>query len=397
MAAASSSLPLARVLAGMTREGDLCDRLDDGAVRCHACGHNCFIPPGRSGVCRVRFNEGGVLRVPWGYVSSLQCDPIEKKPFFHALPGALALSFGMLGCDYHCSYCQNWITSQVLRDPGAVAEPRPIEPREIVAMARKLGAPIIASTYNEPLITSEWAVAILRVARTEGLIGAYVSNGNGTERVLDYIQPWVSLYKVDLKTMRDRNYRALGGTLEAVLRTIESAWRRGFWVEIVTLVVPGFNDSEAELADMAGFIRDLSPDIPWHLTAFHADYRMMSGQDTDAAALLRAAGIARREGLHYVYAGNIPGRVGGLEDTRCPGCGAMLVARTGFRVRVSRVTPAGCCPDCGQAVPGVWPGNVRHPALPAGAAVRARGVPTPAPPEGASAPRRSDPDRPASG
>jgi pyruvate formate lyase activating enzyme len=278
-----------------------------------------------------------------------------------------------------------------------MAEPRPIEPREIVAMAQRLGAPIIASTYNEPLITSEWAVAILREARAAGLLGAYVSNGNGTERVLDYIQPWVSLYKVDLKSMRDRNYRALGGTLEAVLRTIESAWRRGFWVEIVTLVVPGFNDSEAELADMAGFIRDLSPDIPWHLTAFHADYKMTSGRDTDAAGLLRATGIARRAGLHFVYAGNIPGGVGGLEDTICPGCGATLVARTGFRVRSSRVTPAGCCPGCGRAVPGLWPGNVRHPALAAGAGVSARSAPRSAPPAGASSPRQTDPDPPASG
>jgi pyruvate formate lyase activating enzyme len=376
MKSASEPLPLARVLAGMTRAGDLYDRLENDAVRCHACGHRCLIPEGRVGVCKVRFNEQGALRVPWGYVGALQCDPIEKKPFFHALPGALALSFGMLGCDYHCAYCQNWITSQAIRDPTAVSEPRPIEPGELVEIARRRGAQVIASTYNEPLITSEWAVAILGEARTAGILGAYVSNGNGTERVLDYIQPHVSLYKIDLKAFRDRAYRTLGGTLEAVLRTIESVWRRGIWLEIVTLVVPGLNDSDAELADMAGFIRDLSPDIPWHVTAFHGDYKMTGPPDTDVAILTRAAAIGRREGLRFVYAGNIPGAVGRLEDTRCPGCEATVVARSGFQVRAFSVTRSGACPRCEQPIPGVWPGGVRHPAQ--AASRRA----TPVPPRG---------------
>jgi pyruvate formate lyase activating enzyme len=364
MNGSSASLPLARVLAGMTRAGDLHDRLENGAVRCHACGHRCLIPEGRVGVCKVRYNEKGTLRVPWGYVGALQCDPIEKKPFFHALPGALALSFGMLGCDYHCAYCQNWITSQAIRDPTAVAEPRAIDPEELVAIARRRGAQVIASTYNEPLITSEWGVAVLGEAQSAGLLGAYVSNGNGTERVLDYIQPYVSLYKVDLKSFRDRVYRSLGGTLAAVLRTIESVWRRGIWLEIVTLVIPGFNDSEAELGEMAEFIRHLSPDIPWHVTAFHADYKMTVPPDTDASTLMRAAAIGERAGLRFVYAGNLPGSVGRREDTRCPGCGTTVVAREGFRVRSFSLTARGACPRCDRPIPGVWPGGVKHPALP---------------------------------
>lgn len=379
MSKAPASLPLAGVLADLTREGEVYDRLPDGAVRCHACGHRCLILEGRPGVCKVRFNEGGALLVPWGYVGALQCDPIEKKPFFHALPGSLALSFGMLGCDYHCAYCQNWITSQAIRDPDAVAEPRRIEPHDLTTLARRLGAPVVASTYNEPLITSEWAVAVFREAQKEGLLGAYISNGNGTEQVLDYIQPYVSLYKVDLKSFRDRNYRSLGGTLEAVVRTIESIWRRGIWLEIVTLVVPGFNDAPEELRDMARFLRGLSPDIPWHLTAFHKDYKMTDPDDTDAAALRRAAVIGREEGLHFVYAGNLPGRVDELENTRCPACGAVLIARTGYRVNACRITAAGTCPGCGLPVPGVWRGGVRHPALPVGriaaTAAAPRGVP----------------------
>jgi pyruvate formate lyase activating enzyme len=345
--------PLGQVLARFTREGELYEKLPQGRVRCVACGHRCLIPPGQLGVCRVRYNEEGTLRVPFGYVGALQVDPVEKKPFFHALPGSLALSFGMLGCDLHCGYCQNWVTSQALRDPAAVSPPRPMTPSDLVALAQEHGAPIITSTYNEPLITSEWAVAVFREAQAAGLVCSYVSNGNGTPEVLDYIEPYVSLYKVDLKSFRDRHYRELGGTLERVLWTIRALHERGVWVEIVTLVIPGFNDSDEELRDIARFLAGVSPDIPWHVTAFHPDYKMTEPANTDVSALLRASARGREEGLNFVYAGNIPGRVGDGENTYCPGCRALLVQRVGFRVRANRLK-AGACPDCGRAIPGFW-------------------------------------------
>jgi pyruvate formate lyase activating enzyme len=353
--------PLAQILSELTREGEIYDRLPQNAVRCHACGHRCFIPEGRPGICRVRFNDGGVLRVPWGYVGALQCDPIEKKPFFHVLPGSLALSFGMLGCDFHCGYCQNWVTSQAIRDPKAVAMPERIGPPELVALAGRYGAPVVASTYNEPLITSEWAVSIFRAARGAGLLCAYISNGNGTARVLDYIRPYVDLYKVDLKSFRDRNYRALGGVLQNVLDTIRMLKEKSFWVEIVTLIVPGFNDTDEELRDIARFLAGVSADIPWHVTAFHRDYKMTDPDDTPAATLLRAAEIGRAEGLRYVYAGNLPGAVGDFENTRCPGCSGLLIERRGYRILDVRLTPRGTCPDCGGAVAGVWPGGITNP------------------------------------
>jgi pyruvate formate lyase activating enzyme len=259
----------------------------------------------------------------------------------------------MLGCDYHCGYCQNWITSQALRDPRAVAPPEEITPREMVAQARRLGARIVTSTYNEPLITSEWAVAVFREARAAGLVCSYVSNGNGTPEVLDYIRPWVSLYKVDLKSFRDRHYRELGGTLERVLWTIRALHEQGFWLEIVTLVIPGFNDSEEELTEMARFLAGISPDIPWHVTAFHRDYKMTGPDDTDVAALIRAAEIGTAAGLHFVYAGNIPGRVGRWESTWCPGCGALLIERMGFRILQNAIA-GGACPKCRRKVPGFW-------------------------------------------
>jgi pyruvate formate lyase activating enzyme len=341
-------------LAGLTRPGELALSLPGGRVRCVACGHRCLIPPGREGVCRVRFNRDGRLQAPFGYVAALQVDPVEKKPFFHALPGARALSFGMLGCDYHCAYCQNWLTSQTLRDPQAGAEPRRVSPADLVRLAREHGARIVTSTYNEPLITSEWAVAVFREAHGAGLVCSYVSNGNATPEVLDYLQPWVRLYKVDLKGFRDRAYRDLGGTLERVLWTIRELHERGFWVEVVTLCVPGFNDSEAELRDIAAFLASVSADIPWHVTAFHPDYRLTQPSRTAAAALLRAVEIGRAAGLRFVYTGNLSGATGAWENTRCPGCGLTLIERRGFTVVVDRLAPGGRCPGCARAIPGVW-------------------------------------------
>jgi pyruvate formate lyase activating enzyme len=211
----------------------------------------------------------------------------------------------------------------------------------------------MTSTYNEPLITSEWAVEIFREAKAAGLVCSYVSNGNATPEVLDYIQPFVSLYKVDLKSFRDRHYRELGGTLERVLWTIRALHERGFWVEVVTLTVPGFNDSDEELREIARFLVSVSPDIPWHVTAFHPDYKMTDPENTGVATLLRAAEIGVAEGLRFVYAGNLPGRVGNWENTYCPGCSALLIERYGFRVLANRI-PQGRCPDCARTIPGFW-------------------------------------------
>jgi pyruvate formate lyase activating enzyme len=345
---------LADVLARETRAGELYHTLPDGRLRCYACGHCCPLPDGAVGVCKVRFNEGGTLRVPWGYVGGVQCDPIEKKPFFHAHPGALAYSFGMLGCDLHCAYCQNWVTSQALRDPAASAPPLAAAPEELVRDAVRLGARVMVSTYNEPLITSEWAVAIFKEAKAAGLVTGYVSNGNATPEVLEYLRPWVDLYKVDLKSFDDRHYRQLGGRIEPILDSIRRLHAMGFWLEIVTLLIPGFNDSPDELARLTSFVAAVSPDVPWHVTAFHGDYKMTAPENTTADMLLAAADIARQSGLRYVYAGNLPGRVGRLEDTSCASCGETLVARYGYHIRRYRVTAGGRCPSCDGVVPGRW-------------------------------------------
>jgi pyruvate formate lyase activating enzyme len=297
------------------------------------------------------------LKVPWGYVAALQADPIEKKPFFHLLPGEDALTFGMLGCDFHCGFCQNHLTSQAGRDPAsdvALQYVQPVTPREMVGYARRTGAGVVASSYNEPLITSEWAVSIFQEAAKAGLRGVYISNGNATPEALDYLRPHIVGYKVDLKTMQDRQYRQLGGVLKNGLETIAMAWQRGLWVEVVTLVIPGFNDSTDELMQAARYIASVSPEIPWHVTAFHPDYKMTDPDATQANTLIRAAEIGQEAGLQFVYAGNLPGHVGDLENTRCPGCGRLLIERHGFVLLDYQITAQGTCPSCGRKIPGLW-------------------------------------------
>jgi len=320
-------------------------------------------------VCKVRYNKGGTLYVPWGYVGGVQCDPIENKPFFHAYPGALAYSFGMLGCDLHCSYCQNWVTSQALRDPSAVSPPLEASPEALVRDALAQGGKVLVSTYNEPLITSEWAVAVFKEARAAGLITGFVSNGNATPQVLEYLRPWVDLYKVDLKSFDDRHYHELGGRIGPILDSIRRLYQMGFWLEIVTLLIPGFNDSDDELRRLTEFLAGISPHIPWHVTAFHKDYKMTSPEDTRPEDLLRAAEIGKGAGLRYIYAGNIPGMVGDLEDTHCHNCGRTLIKRYSYLVEDYRLTPQGCCPFCGTAIPGKWAAKfdgqiTSHPFLP---------------------------------
>jgi len=345
---------LAQMLDGRTREARLWATLPDGAVRCVACGHRCLVRPDRRGICKVRFNRGGTLYAPAGYVAALQCDPTEKKPFFHCLPGSNTLTFGMLGCDFHCGYCQNWLTSQALRDDAAGVSPTDVTPDALVALARRQGAAMVGSSYNEPLITAEWAVDIFNVARAHGLKTAFISNGNATREVLEYIRPWTDCYKIDLKAMDDRRYRDLGGVLQHVLDAIRMVYDQGFWLEVVTLVVPGFNDDDAQLRRAAEYIASVSPEIPWHVTAFHKDYRMTDPDDTPPETLLRACAIGAGAGLKFVYAGNLPGRVGRWEHTYCPDCGDLLIERHGYVIRQLRIGATGRCPGCGRNIPGVW-------------------------------------------
>ncbi len=345
-----------RMLDSLTKPGELYQKLEEGKVQCHACAQRCIISEGRRGICKVRFNQQEELQVPWGYVSGLYPDPVEKKPFNHLLPGSLALTFGMLGCNFHCDFCQNWITSQTLRDPAAdygLETIRRISPEQVVETALHNGCKLIVSSYNEPLITSEWAVAIFKQAQVAGLRCAYVSNGYATPEVLAYLRPYLIAYKIDLKTMQDKQYRQCGGKLDAVMESIQLAHSLGLWVEVVTLIIPGFNDSVEELWDASRFISSVSRDIPWHITAYHPDYKQ-NAPPTSVNKLQEAAEIGQEAGLKYVYAGNLAGRVGSLEDTHCPTCMKTLVKRRGFGVVENLLKDTGTCPYCGTKIAGVW-------------------------------------------
>jgi pyruvate formate lyase activating enzyme len=266
----------------------------------------------------------------------------------------------MLGCDLHCGYCQNWVTSQALRDFRSATEFQTVSARELAAIARRSGAQAVVSTYNEPLITAEWAVAVFREAKAAGLLTGFVSNGNATPEVLEYIRPWTDLYKVDLKSFDDRRYHELGGRLKPVLDSIERIHAMGFWLEVVTLVIPGFNDADTELQRIAEFLAGISRDIPWHVTAFHKDYKMTGPDNTRPATLARAAAIGRASGLRFVYGGNLPGRTE-LENTNCPACGTLLVERRAFQVLRNRAGRDGHCPNCDNVIPGIWGEALRPP------------------------------------
>lgn len=252
------------------------------------------------------------------------------------------------------SNCQNWLTSQALRDDSAGTGPNMVTPDRLIAMAKAYGAAMVGTSYNEPLITAEWAIEVFRKAKPAGFKTAFISNGNATPQVLDYIRPWTDCYKIDLKSMSDRNYRQLGGVVDNILETVRMVHERGFWEEIVTLVIPGFNDAEDELKRAADFIASVSPDIPWHVTAFHQDYRMTENANTTAEQLICACEIGRAAGLRYIYAGNLPGRVGRWENTYCPSCEMLLIERYGYIIRQMKVTREGRCPNCATLIPGIW-------------------------------------------
>jgi pyruvate formate lyase activating enzyme len=243
-----------------------------------------------------------------------------------------------------------------LRDPSAISLPLETSPESLSRDASAQGAKALVSTYNEPLITSEWAVAVFKEAKAAGLLTAFVSNGNGTPQVLDYVRPWLDLYKVDLKSFDDRHYHELGGRIAPILDSIRRIHQMGLWLEIVTLLIPGFNDSADELRRLTEFIASVSPDIPWHVTAFHGDYKMQNdvARDTNAEDLLRAVEIGQHSGLRYLYAGNLPGMVGRWEDTRCPQCCETLIKRHGYLIEDYRLTTEGRCPNCATEIPGRW-------------------------------------------
>jgi len=325
-----------------------------GTVRCTACEHWCRIAPGEAGRCGVRANVDGSLELlVRGRAAAVAVDPVEKKPLFHFLPGRPILSIGTLGCNLRCRFCQNWDISQERPALAGAHLGRDLPPEAIVELCVVRDIPMIAFTYNEPVVALEYAYDTFVLAKERGIRTVFVSSGFETLRALDVIEPVVDAINVDLKAFTDRFYRKLSGArLKPVLRNIAHIARETpIWIEVTTLLVPGQNDSSREIGEAADFLASVSPDLPWHLTAFHPDYLMLDTPPTPLRMLVRAWEIGKRAGLRHVYVGNM--RDPKRESTWCPSCGAMLVARSGYRTEVATREP-GTCDRCGVRVPGVW-------------------------------------------
>ncbi len=334
------------------REAILWERLEKGAVRCGLCHHRCRIAGGKRGLCGVRENRGGTLHtLVYGRLVARNVDPIEKKPLFHVEPGSLSYSIATGGCNFRCLHCQNYEISQVGRRGGPIPG-RYAAPEDVVDDAVATGCRSVAYTYTEPTVYFEYALDCMQLARRAGLLNVFVTNGYMTPECLDRIGDLLDAANVDLKAMTDEFYREVcGARLGPVLDTIRELVRRGVWVEVTTLVIPGRNDSEAELREIARFLVSVSPDVPWHVTGFFPTYRMTDVPPTPASALAGAREIGLGEGLRYVYTGNRPGSGG--EDTVCPSCGTVVVGRLGFSLTTRNLTPEGRCGACGQAIPGL--------------------------------------------
>lgn len=338
----------------MLREAMLWERLapTDLRVRCNLCAHRCVIPPGRKGACCVRENRDGVLyTLVYGSTIAQNIDPIEKKPLFHFQPGTRSFSIATVGCNFRCSFCQNWEISQEPRLEQQVLG-RPATPLEIAEAARRAGCASVAYTYTEPTIYAEYALDTARAARKLGLRNVFVSNGYMTPELIDRMSGLIDGINVDLKAGRDEFYHKISGAaLDPVLRNLKLLKAKGIWLEVTTLAIPGLNDREDELAWVARYLFDeLGPDVPWHVSRFYPQYRMTDTPPTPARTLELAWRIGRDAGLRYVYVGNVPDH--DSESTRCPHCNTVVVERHGYRTHVAALR-GGACTQCGAAIAGV--------------------------------------------
>lgn len=344
----------------MRKAAYLAKPLSDGAVQCQVCEHFCAIKSGQAGKCGVRSNYDGTLYlVVYGKAVAINVDPIEKKPLFHFLPRGDVLSIGTYGCNFRCSFCQNWEMAQKRdfdEEQDYLGQDAP--PEALVNTCRRRGIPMIAYTYNEPTVFFEYTYDTARPAHEMGIKNVYVSDGFMSRAALDMIAPYLDGINVDLKAFSEEFYREVcGARLEPVKRNIRYiAQETDIWIEVTTLLIPGLNDGDGELRAMAAWLAEVDPEIPWHVTAFCPSYKMLDRPPTSPHALARAYEIGKEAGLHYVYVGNV--RDADRESTFCPECGQLLIQRHGYDVR--EVWPErGDCPRCGHVIPGVWDCRMR--------------------------------------
>ncbi len=335
------------------KEAMLYSKEGGGRARCRLCRHSCLIEDGKYGICNVRHNDGGMLySIFYGKPIALAADPIEKKPLFHYKPGSSALSIATPGCNFQCDFCQNWDISQYGRGASERTPKQDIAPEVVVQQAKANRCDSISYTYTEPTIFFEYAYDTAELANAEGIGNTFVTNGYMTREALDTIFPYLDAANVDLKAFRKDTYRKIiKAQLDGVLDSIKYMKQLGIWVEVTTLIVPGMNDSEAELKDIANFLVETGRDIPWHISRFVPHYRMNNIGPTSIETLKSAYDIGRNAGLRYIYLGNVPGDES--ESTRCYKCNEMLIERCGFGIRSNTITNKGECPSCKTKVDGM--------------------------------------------
>ncbi len=334
------------------REAMFWEKAVGGKVKCGLCRFRCLIAEGHRGVCGVRENRGGVLyTLVYGRSIAENVDPIEKKPLFHYHPGSLSYSVATVGCNFRCLHCQNAQISQWTRTPDPIPG-HDLPPAEIVRRAREAGCRSIAYTYTEPTIFYEYAYDTAVLALREGVGNVFVTNGYTTPEALEHIAPYLDAANVDLKGFSEKFYKEVAGaTLQGVLETLKDYKRLGIWIEVTTLIIPGYNDSDADLKGIAGFVaRELDRETPWHVTAFYPTYKLREAPPTPVETLRRARQIGLDAGLKYVYEGNVPGEGG--ENTSCPACKKVVIERRGFRLGRTYVQ-GGRCGHCLGALDGI--------------------------------------------
>ncbi len=338
-------------------------KLDGDKVRCHTCHHFCMIAPGKVGICGVRQNQKGKLcLLVYQKTTGVQIDPIEKKPLFHFLPGSLAASFGTLGCNFRCLNCHNGFYSQMYGLKGQIENYQDInwgesiKPKEIIKIALETGCRSIAYTYNEPTIFVEYALKTMKLARKKGLKNIWVSNGYMSEKTLGLIIPYLNAINIDIKSYEESFYQKIcGAKLMPVLKNCQKFVHAGIWLEVTTLLIPGYSDDLAMLRKLASFIKTkLGEEVPWHVTGFSGSisWKMQEVEDTKIEKIEAAYKIGKSVGLKYVYAGNISDQ--NLENTYCPKCGQLIIKRSGYLIE--RYDKKGNCPKCQTKILGVWIG-----------------------------------------
>lgn len=334
----------------MNKETYLYSKVDKDKVMCFTCQRRCVISEGERGWCYTRTNKGGKLySLIYGEVSSLSINPIEKKPVFHFYPGSRWISLGSVGCNFRCPGCQNWEIAHWKEGPMYT---KYLSPEELVSKTKSSGSLGISWTFNEPALWFEYTLDGAKLAKAQGLYTNYVTNGSITRESFDTIAPYLDVWRVDLKGFSENTYMRIGHIkcYTEILKITERAKEYGMHVEVVTNIIPGFNDDEVELRSIAAWIKkSLGSDVPWHVTRFYPHLELSHLSPTPISTLERAWMIGKEEGLWYVYLGNVPGHK--YENTYCHNCGELLIERYVFSIIKDKIRN-GTCPRCSTIIPG---------------------------------------------